>query len=576
MLFFKVDRAARNLFDYVELERLEVEHGVEVVYVTQPTENTPAGRMMRRTLANMASFYTEQQSLDVKDGLFRRVQAGLFVGKAPYGYKNVRRDGRSLVEVDPERAKIVRQVFDLYAFDGHTLESLIERLDSEGVAYSPKQRRFTRSKLHSLLRDRSYVGEIPYKGQWYPGTQEPLVNRSTFDRVQQLLGGQVYRSHELTYAGNLITCGHCGRPITGESIKKRSKRGEKVYHYYRCAGYTAKGHPRVRLPESKLDEQMLALFDRLRIDDDKTHDWFACVLRERTRGQQQTDRERIDDLNRQLANVRRQQDGLLNLRLLEEIDQSTFAAKSTELRDHVGKLTLLIERQDRCRAEAGEIAIKAFELSQTLKDKWLTADYRAKRRILEIVCLNFRLVDVTLEPEWRKPFDALAETAKSKRSRRYEWARYELGAGKVRPKEATAQECCCDDEWKATRLGYSVLGRVPSPEDVEESIKRFTVSVKQINHSLVLTVSCPMRYPSRKFHGEHLTIQCLSDTNRITEVDRISSGHVTTYQPLGVASTKSSGSRVINKFYEPWLSFYLPDFKRRWAKWRIRRCYHGI
>ena len=36
-----------------------------------------AGRMMRRTLANMASFYTEQQSVDVREGLARRVQGRL-------------------------------------------------------------------------------------------------------------------------------------------------------------------------------------------------------------------------------------------------------------------------------------------------------------------------------------------------------------------------------------------------------------------------------------------------------------------------------------------------------------------
>ncbi|MCA9306413.1 MAG: recombinase family protein, partial [Phycisphaerales bacterium] len=94
LLFYKVDRAARNLFDYVELERLESEYGLAFISVSQPTENNPAGRMMRRTLANMASFYTEQQSLDVKEGLARRVQEGWFVGKAPYGYKNVRKDGR--------------------------------------------------------------------------------------------------------------------------------------------------------------------------------------------------------------------------------------------------------------------------------------------------------------------------------------------------------------------------------------------------------------------------------------------------------------------------------------------------
>ncbi|REJ96444.1 MAG: hypothetical protein DWQ35_04420 [Planctomycetota bacterium] len=32
LLFFKVDRAARNLFDYVELERLEDDYGVPVIY----------------------------------------------------------------------------------------------------------------------------------------------------------------------------------------------------------------------------------------------------------------------------------------------------------------------------------------------------------------------------------------------------------------------------------------------------------------------------------------------------------------------------------------------------------------
>ena len=55
------------------------------------------------------------------------------------------------------------------------------------------------------------------------------------------------------------------------------------------------------------------------------------------------------------------------------------------------------------------IDIKAFELSQGLMGKWLTADYATKRLILEIVCLNFSLVDVSLCPIWRKPFDVLAE-----------------------------------------------------------------------------------------------------------------------------------------------------------------------
>ena len=111
LLFYKVDRASRNLFDYVELERLESEYDVPFISVSQPTEKTPAGRMMRRTLANMASFYTEQQSVDVREGLARRVKEGWFVCKAPYGYRNIRRNGRGEVELDPATADNVRRIF---------------------------------------------------------------------------------------------------------------------------------------------------------------------------------------------------------------------------------------------------------------------------------------------------------------------------------------------------------------------------------------------------------------------------------------------------------------------------------
>ncbi|CAN0367832.1 unnamed protein product, partial [Ectocarpus sp. 4 AP-2014] len=189
-------------------------------------------------------------------------------------------------ETDSTRARVVRLAFELYAFHGHTIDSLIDELEFEGLAYTDKSPRFTRSKLHTLLQDRAYLGEVAYRGQWYPGVHEPLIDQITFDRVQQQLGGQVYRAHELTYASNLIECGHCGRPVTGESIKRTRKSGTKVYRYYRCAGYTAAGHPRVRLTEADLDRQVFGLFDQLRIEDEKVRHWFARVLRERTLGQQ--------------------------------------------------------------------------------------------------------------------------------------------------------------------------------------------------------------------------------------------------------------------------------------------------
>jgi site-specific DNA recombinase len=86
-------------------------------------------------------------------------------------------------------------------------------------------------------------------------------------------------------------------------------------------------------------------------------------------------------------------------------------------RDEEAGLRLRIEACSRGRDETIDIAMKAFELSQDLRAKWFEADYAAKRRILEIVSLNWKLVSVSLVPKMRKPFDNLAEGLVSEKSR---------------------------------------------------------------------------------------------------------------------------------------------------------------
>lgn len=409
LLFFKVDRAARNLFDYVELERLEDDYEVPVIYITQPTENTPAGRMMRRTLANMASFYTEQQSLDVREGQQRRVESGLFPTRPPYGYRNLRVDGRSIIEVDPEHGAKIPTIFHKYAHDGHSLDSLIDELAREGIAYTKEAFRFTRSKLHSILRDRGYIGDIWFRGQWHRGSHKPLVDTTTFQRVQVRLGDKTYESHELVYGSELVTCSHCGRPVTGERKTKQSKSGPRQYTYYRCTHYSAAGHPRHRVPEGELDQQVLDLFASMRIEEDGLRNWFGQVLQARRAARQQDDGARSAELERQLTSLRQQHDRLLNLRLQDEVDQSTFATKSAELRDRTRTLEDSMKDLAGGTGDSKQIAEKAFELSQSLTDKWLNASVQQKRQLLEIVCLNFSLDGVTLVPTMRKPFDILVE-----------------------------------------------------------------------------------------------------------------------------------------------------------------------
>jgi hypothetical protein len=92
-------------------------------------------------------------------------------------------------------------------------------------------------------------------------------------------------------------------------------------------------------------------------------------------------------------------DKLLNMSLRELISDIEFSAEGIEIRDRITQLTLLLEATDRGRDEHADLARKAFELWQSLSDRWLTSDYSAKRQILEIMCLNFSLDGVSLVPE---------------------------------------------------------------------------------------------------------------------------------------------------------------------------------
>jgi hypothetical protein len=115
------------------------------------------------------------------------------------------------------------------------------------------------------------------------------------------------------------------------------------------------------------------------------------VLASQTRDAQADSRAQRAELTRQESLLVQQQDRLLNMRLSEDIDQETFARKHTEFRDRLSSVKLQLNVLDRSHDEMAELASKVFELSQTLRQQWLTADYAAKRRILEIVFLNCRL-----------------------------------------------------------------------------------------------------------------------------------------------------------------------------------------
>jgi site-specific DNA recombinase len=157
--------------------------------------------------------------------------------------------------------------------------------------------------------------------------------------------------------------------------------------------------------EAALDQQVLAVFRKMRIQDEAVQEWFRAVLKSQTK----ESLSKRAELHRQVTLSVAQQVKLINMRMADEIDAEVFGKKQTELRDRIADLKLQMGALDRSHDEMAELASKVFDVSQTIEDKWLTADYATKRRILEIVFLNCRLDDVTLVPAIRKPFDVLVK-----------------------------------------------------------------------------------------------------------------------------------------------------------------------
>jgi hypothetical protein len=87
--------------------------------------------------------------------------------------------------------------------------------------------------LARLLGHRAYVGAVGWGGVTYEVSHEPLVDRATFERVQELLAARAMRGtrerRHHHYLKGLLVCGVCGRRFSIQFTK-----GSYTYSY--CLG----------------------------------------------------------------------------------------------------------------------------------------------------------------------------------------------------------------------------------------------------------------------------------------------------------------------------------------------------
>jgi hypothetical protein len=248
-----------------------------------------------------------------------------------------------------------------------------------------------------------------------------LIDRAVFDSCQDVMNGRNRRigKPESPLSGGLFRCAYCGQSITGENIRRKLKGGGVRHHlYYRCANnHPGPDHPRVRWNADDLEKSIIRELEQLRMPSPEIANWFRTALAAAFSDLSVQERQQRAAMAKRQTELESMQDRLLNAFLASTIDEATFKAKSAELNHDAAKTREALDQLGTFDAARGDAALAIYDWSQNAAEIWRGSNNAVRREILDSVCLNRTLSDVSLVTTKRKPFDVLAERPLLNKSR---------------------------------------------------------------------------------------------------------------------------------------------------------------
>ena len=373
VIVHKLDRLARNRADDVEINRAFEEAGVRLVSTSENIDQTPGGMLLHGIMSSIAEFYSRNLANEVIKGMGEKARNGGTLGKAPLGYINVRardENGREVrtVELDEERAPLVRLAFTEYATGNWTVRQLADHLNTLGLSIPPTPRRpakpITATRLHEILRHPYYKGVVTFQGVEYPGKHEPLVDSQTWQTVQTILASRRYGERQRIhnhFLKSTVVCGQCGARLSVQNAK--NSKGT-IYPYFVCAR-------RCRLHDCAftavlidvVEDRMVDLYRAIELSaEDRTqiehylHDELAQIEGDKAKAVRSltTRRTNIEDRRRRLLHAHYEGAVPLDLLKEEQAELSTelnqierqlaaYQADAAEVRQHLTQALDLLE-----------------------------------------------------------------------------------------------------------------------------------------------------------------------------------------------------------------------------------------
>ena len=419
----KLDRLARNRADDVRIHEALLAAGVTLVSATESIDQTPSGMLVHGIMSSIAEFYSRNLATEVTKGLTQKLAQGGTPMRAPVGYLNVRRTdehGREVrtVEVDPERAPLIRWAFETYAWGETSVTGLLRELTARGLTTVPSPKRpskpLGKNTLYKLLTNPYYAGVIRYKGALHPGAHKPLVEPALFDQVQSLLKARNARmTRHVTHAHHLkglLHCGSCGsRMLLDFATNPRGT----TYAYFVCSGRAAKKTSCTRraVPVQVAERLVEDSYASITISEDDYRHLAAEVdaaFDKRSVGRDQE----FADLTANRARLEAESDKLLGAHFADAIDLPTLKRHQDRIRTGLADIEQRLAQQDEQHTGGRAFLHDSLGLLTDAHRAYARSDDGSRRLANQAFYTRLEITeDEQLRPRLAEPFATIVREA---------------------------------------------------------------------------------------------------------------------------------------------------------------------
>ncbi len=236
LIVYHLDRFSRNMAEAMIKVRELFDKGIRVRDLSEPIDlddkdpNTFLLRSIKFMSAEMELHRIHERT---KSGIRQAALNGRHTNRAPYGYKNAKDgQGRSVLEIDEEKAFIVRIIF----------REFLNNLSFKEVANVARRHGYKQtgnSAIKLILQNNLYAGLIRVPGtskqgpKLIPGLHVAIVSEQDYWLAQEKMYGPVknVNDREEVPLRGVLRC-WCGAKMTAGNSKSRSG---KYYWYYLCS-----------------------------------------------------------------------------------------------------------------------------------------------------------------------------------------------------------------------------------------------------------------------------------------------------------------------------------------------------